>query len=69
MHKTIKIDGMGCGHCTATIEKALCSVSGVRDAKADLAAKLVVVSLDTPVDDKALASVIKDAGFTVVSIQ
>ena len=69
MHKTIQIDGMSCGHCKASVEKALCSVSGVRDAKADLAAKLAVVSLDTPVDDKALACAIKDAGFTLVSIQ
>jgi len=69
MQKTIQIDGMSCGHCTAAIEKALCSVSGVKEAKADLAAKLAVVSLNAPVDDKALTSVIKDAGFTVVGIQ
>jgi len=69
MQKTLQIDGMSCGHCTATVEKALCSVSGVKDAKADLAAKLAVVSLNAPVDDKALTSVISDAGFTVISIQ
>lgn len=69
MQKTIQIDGMSCGHCTATIEKALCSVSGVKDAKADLTAKLAVVSLSAPVDDTTLTSVIKDAGFTVVGIQ
>ena len=69
MQKTIQIDGMGCGHCAATIEKALCSVSGVKNAKADLAAKHAVVGLNAPVDDKTLISVIKDAGFTVVGIQ
>ena len=39
------------------------------NAKANLTAKLAIVSLNTPVDDKALADVIKDAGFTVVGIQ
>jgi len=69
MQKTIQIDGMSCGHCTAAVEKALRNVSGVKDAKADLAAKLAVVSLNAPVDDKALADVIRNAGFTVVGIQ
>ena len=69
MQKIIQIDGMSCGHCSAAIEKALRGVSGVKDAKADLAAKHAVVSLHAPVDDKALTSVIKDAGFTVVGIR
>ena len=69
MQKTIQIDGMSCGHCAATIEKALRSVSGVKDAKVDLAAKRVAVSLNAPVDDKALTSAIKTAGFTVAGIQ
>ena len=69
MQKTIQIDGMSCGHCTAAVEKALGSVNGVTDAKVDLAAKRAVVHLNIPVDDEVLADVINNAGFTVAGIQ
>jgi Cu2+-exporting ATPase/Cu+-exporting ATPase len=69
MQKTIHIDGMSCGHCTAAVEKALGSISGVTDAKVDLVDKRAVVRLSIHVDDEVLADVIKNAGFTVVGIQ
>lgn len=32
----LKVDGMTCGHCKATVEKALRNQSGVRSATVDL---------------------------------
>ena len=39
----LKVEGMMCGHCTARVEAALTAVSGVKSAKADLAAGTVTV--------------------------
>ena len=69
MTKTIKIEGMTCGHCTASVEKALRAVPGVKDVKADLAAKTAVVDVDDTVTDKVLAATVDDIGFDVVGIQ
>ncbi len=63
---TLNIEGMTCGHCTASVEKALLGVPGVSAAKADLAAKNAVVTAADTVDAKALAAVVEDIGFDVV---
>ncbi len=69
MTVTLKIEGMTCGHCTASVEKALLGVPGVSAAKADLAAKNAVVTAADTVDAKALAAVVDDIGFDVVGVE
>ena len=69
MKKTISIEGMNCGHCTASVEKALRAVPGVSDAKADLAAKEASVTLSDEVTDTALAAAVTGAGFKVKGIR
>ena len=32
-HATLAIDGMSCGHCVASVRKALASVAGLTDAQ------------------------------------
>ena len=32
-HATLAIDGMSCGHCVASVQKALAGVSGLTDAQ------------------------------------
>ncbi len=66
---TLKIEGMTCGHCTASVEKALSAVPGVSGAKADLAAKTATVTAADSVDKKALAAAVDDIGFDVVGIE
>jgi len=62
-----KVNGMSCGHCKMTVEKALIATQGVRDAVVDLNAKTVKV---THVDDKVnldnMEQAIVDAGYQVV---
>ncbi len=69
MTVTLKIEGMTCGHCVASVESALLSVPGVSAAKADLAAKTAVVTAADDVDAKALAAIVDDIGFDVVGIE
>jgi copper chaperone len=42
----IKIEGMMCGHCQASVTKAISSVGGVSAVKVDLADKQATVSYD-----------------------
>ncbi len=60
----IKIDGMMCGHCQASVTKVISSVGGVSAVKVDLADNQATVTYDpkkTNVD--AIKAVIVDAGY------
>ena len=67
--KTIHIEGMACGHCTARVEKALAGVAGVASAKADLEGKCARVTLNAPVEDTTLTAAVTDAGYEVTGIE
>jgi len=62
---TLSVEGMMCEHCVAHVEKALLGVSGVRSAKADLAAKSVTVVAKASVKEEALKSAVIKAGYKV----
>ncbi|MFA4957303.1 MAG: cation transporter [Candidatus Methanoperedens sp.] len=60
----IKIEGMMCGHCQASVTKAISSVKGVSAASVNLAGKEATVTYDpakTNVD--AIKAVIVEAGY------
>lgn len=67
--KTIHIEGMACGHCTARVEKALAEVPGVASVKADLEGKCAKVTLNAPVEDAVLTATVTDAGYEVTGIE
>lgn len=54
-----RVDDMSCGHCTATIEKAIAEAGG--QAVTDLASHTVAV---TGLNQARAAQVIRDAGYT-----
>ena len=61
---SLKIAGMHCGHCVATVEQALQKVTGVYGASVDLEHG----SAEVDYDDKraqpdALVSAVTDAGY------
>ena len=67
MKKTIKIEGMSCGHCQARVEKALNSIDGVA-AKVDLKKGQATVRMETAVSDADLTRAVEEAGYTVTAI-
>ena len=67
MNKTMKIEGMSCGHCSGRVEKALNGIDGV-SATVNLEAKTASVSLSKEVSDDVLRKAVEDAGYEVVSI-
>ena len=64
MQTVIKVEGMMCTHCKATVEKVCKAVPGVTDAIVDLQAKQVTVTGNP--DAAALKKAITDAGYEVV---
>jgi cation transport ATPase len=68
MVKTLKIEGMSCMHCVATVTKALNAVDGATNAKVDLESKLATVEINDSVTGEMLRSAIEEAGFEVSEI-
>ncbi|MDW7731534.1 MAG: heavy-metal-associated domain-containing protein [Methanolobus sp.] len=63
----IKIEGMACEHCQATVDKAIKSVDGVQDVKVDLGKKQAIVVYDPTVTNlTVIKSAVSNAGYTVV---
>ena len=61
----LKIEGMTCGHCKSSVEKALMKVPGVTKAAVDLAHKQAVV-IGTA-DRSSLAKAVDEAGYRVIN--
>lgn len=68
MTRTIKIEGMACGHCTARVEKALQETAGVTAVTVSLEEKQAVVTVEDGVTDETLTKAVTDAGYEVVGI-
>ena len=67
MKKTMKIEGMMCGHCTGRVEKALNALEGVQ-AEVSLEDKAAYLTIDGDVSDAALKKAVEDEGYQVVDI-
>ena len=69
MEKTMKITGMMCGHCEATVKKTLEAIAGVSAAAVSHENGTAVVTLSAPVEDAALKKAVEDKGYTVTEIK
>ena len=56
--KTLKVNGMHCGHCKASVEEAAAKIPGVSKPEVDLR-----FEESGPVDLEALKTAIRDIGF------
>lgn len=68
MTKTITIEGMMCGHCEATVKKALEALDGVETAEVSHDKGTAVVTLSGSVGDEVLKKAVEDKDFKVVYI-
>lgn len=66
MTKTLKIEGMMCPHCEATVKKALEAIDGVKEATASHEKCEAVAELEKDVDLSILEKAITDAGYKVI---
>ena len=69
MEKTLKIEGMMCGHCEATVKKALEALDGVTEAVVSKDSGTAVVTMDKEIADDVLKATVEEKDFTVVEIK
>ena len=68
MKKTIHIEGMMCGHCEATVKKALEALEGVQSAEVSHEKGTAVVALSADVADADLKAAVEAKDYTVTGI-
>lgn len=65
MTTTLKINGMMCPHCEATVKTALESIGGVTSAEVSHESGTAVVTLSKEVNEDVLKKAVVDKGYTV----
>lgn len=65
MNTTLKINGMMCPHCEATVKTALESIDGVTSAEVSHESGTAVVTLSKEVSEDVLKKAVVDKGYTV----
>lgn len=68
--KTLKIEGMMCGHCEAHVKKAIEAMEGVEAAEVSHEKGTAVVHIigGAVITDEALKKVVEEEGYTVIAI-
>ena len=69
MEKTMKIEGMMCGHCEATVKKSLEALAEVSEAVVSHEAGTAVVKLSGEISDETLKRTVEEKDYKVLSIQ
>ena len=69
MKKTMHIEGMMCGHCEATVKKALEALPQVEEAVVSHEAGTAEVTLNAELADDVLKKTVEDKDYTVTSIK
>jgi len=64
---TIKVKGMSCQHCVASVTKALSEIEGISDVNVNLEAGEATFNENSPVDEQTIKDAIARIGFEVVS--
>ena len=69
MKKTLKVEGMMCGHCEARVKKALEALPEVDEAVVSHEAGTAIVTLNAEVADDVLKKAVEDQDYSVTGIQ
>ena len=69
MTKTLKIEGMMCGHCEASVKKALEALEGVSEAIVSKDSGTAVVTFESEIADDVFKSAVEAKDFTVTGIE
>ena len=69
MKKTMKIDGMMCGHCEARVKKCLEALDGVESAEVSHEAGTAVLKMSVDVSDDVLKKAVEDQDYKVTGME
>jgi copper chaperone len=66
MQAIIKVKGMSCQHCVASVTKTLSEIEGITDVQVDLDKGEATFSEQSPVAEQSIKDAITKIGFEVV---
>ena len=69
MKKTLKVEGMMCGHCEMHVKKALEALDGVTNAEVSHKTGTAVITLAKEVSNDVLKQAVAEQGYEVTDIQ
>lgn len=69
MTKTMKIEGMMCGHCEKRVKKVLEAIEGVESAQVSHEAGTAIVELSSDVANEVLKAAVEEQDYTVISVE
>ena len=69
MQKTMKIEGMMCGHCEATVKKCLEALPQVEEAVVSHEAGTAVLTLSGEISEEELRKTVEDKDYKVLGIE
>lgn len=69
MKKTMKIEGMMCSHCEASVKKALEAIDGVESAEVSHEAGTAIVTMSKEVSNDVLKSAVEAKDYNVTGIE
>lgn len=67
MEKTMKIEGMMCGHCEARVKQTLEAFEQVDEAIVSHENGTAILKLNAEVSDEALKKAVEDQGYKVIA--
>ena len=68
MKKTVKIEGMMCGHCSGAVKKALEQLEGIENAVVSHEDGTAVITMNTEVSEESIKKAIEDKDYKYVGI-
>ncbi|HCK87250.1 MAG TPA: Cu2+-exporting ATPase, partial [Erysipelotrichaceae bacterium] len=69
MEKTVRIEGMMCEHCEASVKKALEKIDGIESATASHTAGTAVITLSKDVDEALIKEAIEDRDYKYLGME
>jgi copper chaperone CopZ len=61
----LRVVGMTCSHCEQAVSGEIRKISGVTSAMADAASGIVTIEATGPLDSRAVAAAVDEAGYEV----
>ena len=66
--RTVRIEGMMCGHCEMMVKRALEAIDGVESAAASHQEACAVINLSKPVEEALIRAAIEEEDFTFIGV-
>jgi copper ion binding protein len=64
---TYSVPNISCGHCVHTIQTEVSDLAGIKSVKADAETKKVAIEFDSPANEEAIKSLLKEINYPVAA--